>query len=857
MSSSKTIHLAERWLLVITLTALLWTWFTWPLPRQVFSGIPWTGHATERNPVRTMVPGDHLQLLYHFWLLGDMLRGDTPWFNNLYEFNTGQDDATFRPDPYYVPFSLVYVAGERLAGRAFGWNLAGFLSLLLTLHFTWRLARRFTDSDRIALAAAVVALALPYRWFSLLGGSPTGFGMTFVPMLFLGMDRAIRDYRVSGGLLAGLAIVMAYCTDLHVFYFCVLATPAWCLLALLRKDPFVPGKVRGWWRLAGSLWPVLLGVVVAYQMSVMAGEHLSGTDLAAGRSLREVATFSPQPGGFLGLGMPGPGHHIYLGVAFPLLLALGVALLLSLRRAKPRIGGQDWAVLGLALAGLAVILLLALGPNGPFQGGLFRFCRTVLPKYSMIRQAPKIYCLLPSLAAAVLAFVFGAVMERLSWRKWAGGLLLLAVVVAVAEYRGRLKAGICELDDRQAAYGAVVKDAAGNHRIARALVLPIWPGNSHWASLYEHYASLHHLRMVNGYAPAVPTNYIATAFRPLESANLGELQPDQLAKLRAMGVDYILLHEDAFPEKVSPYPVVFTLNGLLSNPQLEYLAQDRQVWAFRILAETNTPAAAGRKFPCPVLFPARQWQAESSRIRTGAAANIPMLGSGGMAYVCLSGEGASLSLRPTAIPAAPGQSLLVRASGGGELRMDLMDLQSPVRSAAIEVRSDGWNWRRIPFTPPDRHTWLTPRLTAIRPYLNVDMALLSGSPWRMPEAGEKVVLPASGFFHAGYSDLEDGCVTLSPDRDPEGAVFYGLNLPLEQGEYESELRFFTGAPAGTALGVITATGEGVTGASAAVVAGSTAQQRFTVENPLPVRLNLEYNRQAVIRLKDWTLSRIK
>ncbi len=857
MSSSKIIRPVERGLLVILITGLLWTWFTWPLPRHVFSGIPWTGHATERNPVRTMVSGDHLQLLYHFWLLGDMLRGDTPWFNNLYEFNTGKDDASYRPDPFYVPVSLVYVAGERLAGRAFGWNLAGFISLLFTLHFTWRLGRRFTDSDRLALAAAVLALAVPYRWFSLLGGSPTGFGMTFVPMLFLGLDRAIRDNRVSGGLLAGFALIMAYCTDLHVFYFSILAVPAWCLLALFRKEDFRWMKPRGWWRMAGALWPVLLGVVAAYQMSVLAGAHLSGTDLGGGRSLREVATFSPRAGGFFGLGQPGPGHHIYLGIVLPLLLASLAAFLLYLRRGKPRITGREWTFLVMSLAGMAVILLLALGPNGPFGGALFRFCRSVFPKYTMIRQAPKIYCLLPSLVACFMALASGIVMERISRRKWFGGFLLVMVVIVVMEFQGRIRAGICELDTRQAAYRAVVADAARNHRIARALVLPIWPGNSHWASLYEHYASLHRLRMVNGYSPAVSTNYIASVFRPLESANLGELQPDQLDQLRDMGVDYILLHEDAFPEKVSPYPVVFTLNGLLSNPRLEWLAQDRQVWAFRIRTGSGQSQVSSRLLPSPVLFPARQWQAESSRERTGAAADIPMLGASGMAYVCLSDAGASLALRPTAVPAVPGQSLLVRIAGGGELRLDLLAREAPPRSAALEIRSESWNWRRIPFTPLDRHAWVTPRLTAIQPFLNVDMALLSGSPWRSPLTGQKVVLPAASFFHAGYSDLEDGCVTLSPDRDPEGAVFYGLNLPLEPGEYESELRFFTAAPDGTELGAISASGEGVSGTPAVFRAGGAARQRFTVESELPVRLNLEYHRQAVVRLASWTLHRIK
>lgn len=855
--SATSIRSTERWLLMLLITALLWTWFTWPLPQQAFSGIPWTGHATERNPVRAMVPGDHLQLMYHFWLLGDMLRGATPWFNNLYEFNTGRDDDGYRPDPFYVPFSLVYAAGERFAGRAFGWNLAGFFALLLTLHFTWRLARQYTASDRLALAAAVIALALPYRWFCLLGGSPTGFGMAFVPMLFYGLDRAIRQLSISGGLLAGLAVVLAYCTDLHVLYFLGLAAPIWAVMALLQRDGFRWIKPRSRWRLVGVLWPVAAGIFMVFEMGRLTSGHLAGTDLAAGRSLQEVAAFSPGAAGFLGWGNLGAGNHIYIGIMPLLAMVGGAAFLLSRARRKPRLSPREWLFAAFLFLGIAVIMLLALGPRGPFHGVLLDLCRQVIPKYKMIRQTTKIYCLMPSFMAALLAFLFGAVMARLQRKKLAGGFLILVALLALVEFKGHLRAGICEVDTQQEAYRAVATHAGRHQRIPRALILPIWPGNSHWASLYEHYASLYRLRMVNGYSPAVSTNYIASVFRSLESANLGELREPQMEQLRSMGVDYILLHEDAFPEKVSPYPVIFTLNNLLSNPRLELLAHSRQVWAFRI-GHAGSPAAAPTVPPiaCPVLFPARQWEAEAARQRKDAN-TIPLLGAGGMAYVCLPEVESSLTLRPTAIPATDGQTLLLRASGHGELRFELLTNGAPCQRSAVEVHSERWIWRNLPIQAPASHAWMTPRLSAISPYLNLDMALLCGSPWRLPAVGETLVFPAASFFHAGFTDPLDGSVTLTPARDPEGAVLYGLNLPLERGEYRMELRFATTAQDGTRFGTMEATGDDVHGNPAAVVAGIPARGSFTVESELPVRLNLHYNRAAVIRIHSWSLSRIK
>jgi hypothetical protein len=103
----------------------------------------------------------------------------------------------------------------------------------------------------------------------------------------------------------------------------------------------------------------------------------------------------------------------------------------------------------------------------------------------------------------------------------------------------------------------------------------------------------------------------------------------------------------------------------------------------------------------------------------------------------------------------------------------------------------------------------------------------------------------------------DGSVTLSPGPDPEGAVLYGLNLPLERGEYQMELRFHTSAVDGTRVGSIEATGEDVQSRPVEIMAGLACRGTFTVESELPVRLNLHYNRAAAIRVQSWSLSRIR
>ena len=117
-------------LLALVLTLAVWLVFSWPLPLHVTSAIP-AGSAkpAQRVELLPMQPGDHLQLDYHFWLFSDMLAGKTPWFYNIYEFNTGDDAERREPGAFYLPFSFFYTVGAWIAGRAFAWNLTGFLSL--------------------------------------------------------------------------------------------------------------------------------------------------------------------------------------------------------------------------------------------------------------------------------------------------------------------------------------------------------------------------------------------------------------------------------------------------------------------------------------------------------------------------------------------------------------------------------------------------------------------------------------------------------------------------------------------------------------------------------------------------------
>ena len=644
-------------LALAALALALWAAFLRPLPAHVADGIAYTCYAGGA-PARPLVQGDHLQLLYHFDLFDAYLHGRLPWFRNLWEFNTTDAARPARPDPCYFPFALPYsLARSAGASDALAWNLSQWLSVLLGLAFCFALARRFGAGPGAALACAALATCVPYRWVVLAGGSPTGFGMGLVPGVALGADIAVRDRRLRGGVLAGALLLCCYAADLHCFLFAALSLPLWGVLALLRSPDSPFASRRRFLRLVRALSPILVGGALCGAMGRAAKRAYAATDVAGGRTLRELEMHSPDWHAFFDptyfSHSPEQFHQGWaiaalLSVAgFALLAAAAILLWRLLRRRRaalfrspsivfdPRFSTRvetpsprDTAALRAALAGLVLgaaivfAFLLALGTHGPGDALPLRAVRKLVPPFRMVRQPLKVLCLLPSLYAAFLAAAWaarsafapllrravpalslsrlaaaqrGRAAEELRPRRRRGLLralpaVALVLVVFLSASRG-MRAGVCLLPGPNAAYAAAVADARARGLVPRALVLPIWPGDSSWSSVYQYHAMRAGLRMLNGYAAVTEPAYVERVFHRFETMTEGDLTDDQLAALRKLGVTHVILHEDAFPAKVSLFPFGATLRRHLANPRFRLLAHSSGVWAFAVVDDPSSALA--------------------------------------------------------------------------------------------------------------------------------------------------------------------------------------------------------------------------------------------------------------------------
>ncbi|MFH0880561.1 MAG: hypothetical protein V2A34_12665, partial [Lentisphaerota bacterium] len=568
-----------------------------------------------------------------------------------------------------------------------------------------------------------------------------------------------------------------------------------------------------------------------------------------GRALVEVLAFSPGPEGLFSGGASALSNQVFIGFGVVMILALGFAA--SFYRRDRGAHRKEWIGQGLLLIGCMAVILVALGMRGPLEGLPYRICRHLIPKYNMIRQTGKIFCLMPFLLALAACFSLTALLDKSRW-KWMGGAL---IAIAMFECWMQVSPTICLLRFEQPAYQAVAEDALQTGRQPHELILPLWPGDSHESSSYEHFVSLYGIRMINGYNPVVKRDYFNNVFRRYESANAGEITEDQIAGLQAMGIEYILLHEDQFPDKASPFPVAFTLQRLLHHPRLDLLKNADRVWAFKIKPAGQTQIQT-LGLLCPYIFPS--FVVEGERL---ASNNVPVLrdtAASHDAFARLSTREAEINIDN--LHTAPALMLrwMLRLRGQGSLHVGQAIQDVPSAPMEMKVQNPEWHWREIPVSGLAHFSPIALHLAGKTGVVDVDMIMLAAGPWHPIAIGETLSLPASCFFRAGYTDPERAGVVFRMDTEPEGAIFYGPHLPLQPGLYEIELVFSSPAAAGTGLGMLLVGFKGEQQAhSIPVVSGQRARLLFNALFDKPLAVTFDFHRNGDVELYQVAVTRKK
>ena len=560
-----------------------------PLPGEIARGLPVGARQLAELPVLTRVSADTLQLYYQLWLVRDGLLGPTPLFTDPYQFRV--NGPRWNLPQAFLPLSLPFTALSVFGGHA-AYNLLVLLSFPAAGLAAYGLARRLTGDGAAAVVAGLGFALLPARTSPLFGGHPAGFAMALVPAMLWGLDVALRDGRLAGGVGGGAALLALAMLEPQYTYLAV-------GLALAHAIMRLGGRPTGRIRLAPLLVFAVLAAGAGGWVLMLRSMFVAGSIAEAGRRLDEVRLFSPGPRALA-------ESARYGGLTLAALAAVGLGA-----RGRP---GDAWLRL-LYGAALALGLLLSLGPTiprVPLYQGLHRF----LPFFAMIRNPEKLL-LVTSVATVVLAALGArALLTALAAgsearRMVTVGALVALVLVATPPWHGIAFARFGD----SPVYETLRREAT------RVLYLPVWPGDSAHSGLYLYAVTRTRVPMINGYSPLVPRRYVDDVFSPLEAMNVGDLGPGEAAALRRLGVTHVVVDRAGFPPQVSPYPSAFTVGRLAASGILAPQQSAEPLRLFRVTG--NAPVPNRQTSPLGVFY-----EAEQQNHETGATVAAPEASGG-------------------------------------------------------------------------------------------------------------------------------------------------------------------------------------------------------------------------------------
>ena len=224
--------------------------------------------------------------------------------------------------------------------------------------------------------------------------------------------------------------------------------------------------------------------------------------------------------------------------------------------------------------------------------------------------------------------------------------------------------------------------------------------------------------------PFVSQKYIDTIFHRFESVNLGFVDDAQLDDLQARGINFIILHEDFFPEKVNPFGAIFTLKQLLNNSRLKLIQQDGPVWSFQILSQPVIQRNSLNDWKS--FFSTHYMELEKGRIKHAQiGASIDAMGGN---FVELHKPGDIIGTRIIYVVPAPGLRWLIRLRGQGSVQGTSW-VGNDEQSYDMKIHSKDWEWYLVPCTSVNGFGPVSLTLECKDGFIDADTVVIAAGIW--------------------------------------------------------------------------------------------------------------------------------
>ncbi len=463
-------------------------------------------------------PGDHLQSLYHYWLVGHQLEhGRAPW-RDPYTF---QPEAKRQPNFPGWPFGFLFWPLGAAFGLIVGWNALQLVIYALAGLFACAWLRELGLARGPALVGGLAFAIAPYRVEQSIGHllGPISILLPLALWAFeLAQNRSKWWLVLSGAAIASIPLS----GQVHL----ALGTiPFFLAYAVCRT------------RDRRLLTGAALGALASVGAGLLVRETLiKGSTQSAGRSLDEITRYSAEAGDFVSrqLDHGRSEQFVFLGWATPLIALTGLALLWRSRR---------YSLAALLALGVVIPVVLALGTNTPLYSAVWH----ALPPFRFPRVPER---LLPITCLCLAALVaFATARFRSSF------VTAIAIVLVLADLHVSVYHKSAPGDPEAIA-------SRGNGRL---LELPVLDPSVHLGSVYLWYDTADRRERPGGYSTTAPKAGKRTADR-LERLNCGDWSGDIPAELAELGVTRITLHRGLFTRNRGiPDTTAFALKGLAGH----------------------------------------------------------------------------------------------------------------------------------------------------------------------------------------------------------------------------------------------------------------------------------------------------
>ena len=463
-------------------------------------------------------------------------------------------------------------------------NVVLLLTYVLSGYATFLLVRRLLADRAYAVPAALFAGAIytlsPYRYGHITQlNSMTTY---FLPLILLFMHRYLEDGRRPKDLfVVGLFFCLNALSGLYYGVFAILMMAAFYAIWLFlnREPPRLRDFLYGVpiFAVFGAVLLVLLYPYIALSGSA---DHGRGIETVAGGSFIPRALLTSVPESWLLGWTPNAfgvthdnGLPVYELTLYPGLVATSLAVYAFVRRRASK------SLLLYALLGLT-IFVLSLGPRITV-GGLdiplpYYLLYEFVPGFGSLRVPARMWAIVMLCVAVFAGFGMRLLMEKLGGKR---AILTLSILSLVAALEFLPTLPIDRYIDRgppqlSPAYSYLAEKAP--KRIPVVAEVPFASRQDAFRETPRMYRSTYGWwNLVNGYASYFPKGYYETrdALNTLPSTK-------SLAKLRELGVDYVVVHPDEYEEDGLNGEAI--LRAAEREPLLVRVAGDEESILFRV-----------------------------------------------------------------------------------------------------------------------------------------------------------------------------------------------------------------------------------------------------------------------------------